>query len=278
MRKIIIIISMVFILCGCGYKTVTEIYSPDYTTEISVFSIISTDNGDEFVIVERTMQLNENDESIPAGTNTIIDDADVYIIGNGDTVQFTFYREPENQYNNYTYSSKGMYLDVNNEFRAQPGKTYRLVVITADGSTVTGTTTVPDIPEISQPVQWSSLPKRDIKDTSVEWQDNPNTLGYKIDFIIEFGDYNEKLNISYDYFVTESPAKLWQIDDYFLLYNVLPLSSIATIRVIALDQNSYDYLTKSELATLVGTDLNLLDGGIGVFGSFSVDQVKILLQ
>ena len=98
-------------ISGCGYSTITEIYDPDYTPEVTVFSIISTDESNEFVIVERTMHLNEDDVIISSVTNsssTIIDDAEVYIICGVDTVQFTFYKKPNNNIWDTDYLSKGM--------------------------------------------------------------------------------------------------------------------------------------------------------------------------
>ena len=175
----------------------------------------------------------------------------------------------------YEYINKGMYLDLNNEFCAEPGKTYQLVVKISDGRTVTGTTTVPEIPRISQPVPWTLLHKETIKETSIQWENNPTTTGYVVNFLLVSSSGKEKINILHDYFVTESPTTLSDIDDFLLVNNVMPLMKMATVKIYALDQNSYDYTRKSALASWIGADLKLLQGGVGAFGSYSVDSVNV---
>lgn len=276
-------ISLILILLffSCDFSPVTENYNPDYTPEISVFALISTDDSNEFVIVERTMQVNEYYEAALSQTSltkTIIDNAEVYLISATDTVQFTFYRRKNTNIWDQDYLSKGMYLDQAHQFRAETGKTYQLLVKVPDGRTVTGTTTVPAIPEISQPLINESLNRKTIKTTSVQWQNNPNTIGYIVNFYIKLLQTQEWINILTDHFVYESPTTLDEIDDYYLLNEHLAISSLATVKVLALDQNSYDYVRKSGLASLVGTDLQLLDGGIGAFGSYSVDSVRVRLR
>ena len=268
MKKQYTVILILTCILGCGYAPTEETYNPDYTPEISVFSIISTDNNQEFVIVEKTLQLNETDKD----NSKIIDDAEVFIISDDDTVQFFFYQIYSNEDD---YLNKGIYLDLYNEFLAEAGKTYRLMVNVPDGTTVTGSTTVPETPTIFQPAPGSILQKETIANTSIEFDDNPNTVGYSVNFIVEISGNNQKINILPEYYTNESPITLTFIDDFLLLNNVIPLRGIATIKVIALDQNSYDYLLKSDLASYIGTDLNILEGGIGAFGSFSVSSVMV---
>jgi len=271
MKRIYNIIFSVLFILGCGYAPTEETYNPDYTPEIAVFSIISTDDNQEFVIVEKTFQLNENDK----GNSKIIDDAEVFIISEDDTVQFFFYQTYNNEDD---YFSKGIYLDLYNEFLAEAGKTYRLVVNVPDGTTVTGSTTVPETPTILQPTPGSILQKETIANTSIEFIDDPNTIGYSVNFIVEISGTNKKINILPEYYTNESPITLSFIDDFLLFNNVIPLRGIATIKIIALDQNSYDYLLKSDLASYIGTDLNILEGGVGAFGSFSVASVMVRWQ
>ena len=47
------------LLLACESKW--EPYNPDYTSEINVFALLSSDVRYEFVLVERTMQLTESD-------------------------------------------------------------------------------------------------------------------------------------------------------------------------------------------------------------------------
>jgi len=160
-KKLYPFILILPLILGCGYAPTEETYNPEYTPELSVFSIISTDNHQEFVIVESTFRLNENDDK---NSSKIIDDAEVFIISDTDTVQFTFYKNPQGKDNEYL--SKGIYLDLNNEFLAEAGKTYQLVVNVPDGRIVIGETTVPEIPTISQPAQWALLQAETISNTS----------------------------------------------------------------------------------------------------------------
>jgi hypothetical protein len=275
MNKLCPLITIVLLVSGCGYSTKKEIYNPDYEPEISVFSVISTDNGDEFVIVEKTMRLNENDLN---SASTIINDAQVFIKSGADNVQFRFYKRPGGSFWRDDYLSLGMYLDLNDQFRAETGRTYQLTVRVPDGRTVTGTTTIPAVPEITQPAPGAVLRKDNIKNTSIHWRDHPNATGYVLFFYLETRYGGERIGILSDQFVYEPPATLSDIDDYLLVNDVVPLSDIATIKIAALDQNLYDYASKSGLASLIGTDLRLLRNGIGAFGSYSVDSVKVRLE
>ena len=279
MHKKFSIVLLLLFVSGCKIPTITETYDPDYSPQISVFAIISTDNNHEFVVVERTLQLNENDKTTSGDLNTIIDDARVFIIDNTDTVQFKFYKRPQSSDIDTTYLAKGIYLDLNNEFIAKSGSTYQLVVEMTDGRTVKSSTTVPEIPIISKPLPWRFLQKDTIKNATVHWQDDPNTIAYNIDFLIEIDSENkERIDIMEGSYFYGSPAVLSELDDFLLINDIIPLSFIATIKVVALDRNSYDYLDKGTIATMVGTDLNLIEGGIGAFGSFSVDSVQIRLK
>jgi len=268
-KDIFIIITTLLSIMGCGYDTIVESYNPAYNTELSVFSIISTDNNFEFVIVEETMALSEYNEE---GNSQIVDDAEVFVINNLDTTRFRFYRDPNNY---YSYSGKGMYIDRNNEFLAVAGKTYKLLVKVPDGRIVTGSTTVPENPVISQPADLTIIPLENLNGTKIDWDDVPKATGYRINFIVEIPGYNEKINLLTDYYTAESHASLEYIDEFFLFNNYLPPTGIATIQVLAMDQNSYDYLLKNDLASYIGTDLNILEGGLGAFGSFSTDYVRI---
>ena len=97
-------------------------------------------------------------------------------------------------------------------------------------------------------------------------KDDNNYFNYKTHNILED-------NMTYN-----SSATLKDIDLSFFEIPVIQLSDTANVKVLALDQNIYDYASKSNMATLTGTDLNLLNGGVGVFGSISVDSVNVLVQ
>ena len=202
-----------------------------------------------------------------------------------DTIQFTFYKkEMDSLYSPEKYLYKGMYIDRYNEFRAQAGQKYTLQVRVPDGRTVTGTTSVPNYPTINRPGTNEILKKQTIKETTINWVDDENTIAYLVEFYVtiiedEYSYFNYNMhNILDDYLVYHSPATLKEIDLSFLYTSVIQLSDTATIKILALDHKLYDYATKSSMASLTGTDLNLLEGGVGVFGSISVDSVNVILE
>jgi hypothetical protein len=286
LKYCLLIFSLLFIL-KCNIKT--ELFNPEYTPEISVFGIISTDGSQECVVVERTLYLNEDDSMDDSGqnpeVNPIIDDAIVQIISEHDTVQLTFYKKaPDSLYSPDKYIYKGMYLDTRDEFKAQAGESYTLQVKVPDGRTVTGVTTVPTLPTISIPNSNALFNKKTINETRIEWLDDANTTAYIIQFYVtivkdEYGYFLFKThNLIEDNITYDPPATLKDIDDSFFNIPGIQLSDTATIKLLALDKNIYDYASKSSMATLTGTDLNLVEGGVGVFGSISSDSVKVILQ
>lgn len=280
-------LTLILFLSGCtGFSPKTEIYNPEYTPELSVFAVISTDENSEFVIVERTMRINENEEwNSPGDPSLIIEDAIVKIISQTDTVQFTFYIKPvEQDYDADQYWYRGMYLDVNNEFKAQAGGTYKLLVQVPGGRTVTATTVVPECPKIMQPLSNSLLERETIKETIIRWQENSQTAAYLINFIIETKPtYYEgihypayRFNIVDEELVYDSPTTLKEIEDYFIHAPAGRFSENATIKITAMDRDLYDYALKNNLAALTGVEFNLVEGGVGVFGSVSVDSVNVV--
>jgi hypothetical protein len=286
LKYCLFIFSLLFIL-KCNIKT--EVFNPEYTPEISVFGIISTDESQECVVVERTLYLNEDDSMDDSGknpaVNPIIDDAIVQIISEHDTVQLTFYKkQPDSLYSPEKYIYKGMYLDTRDEFKAQAGESYTLRVKVPDGRTVTGVTTVPTLPTISIPRSNVLLNKQTLNETRIEWLDDAGTTAYVIEFYItiikdEYEYFSFKShNLIEDNITYDPPATLKDIDVSFFNIPGIQLSDTATIKVLALDKNIYDYASKSSMATLTGTDLNLVEGGVGVFGSISSDSVKIILE
>lgn len=283
------LLTLILFLCACeGFSPKVEIYNPEYTPEISVFAVVSTDENSEFVIVERTMRINEKDEwTKPGDPSLIIDNAIVKIISETDTVQFTFYRKSTQQpYDADQYWYRGMYLDLNDEFKAHAGNTYKLLVQVPDGRTVTATTIVPECPKIIQPLSNTLLKKETIKETIIRWNENSQTAAYLINFFVETkptyyeGEYYpaHRFNIINEELVYDSPATFEEIDYFFLHAPKARFSDITTIKITAMDRDLYDYTLKNNMAALTGVQFNLVEGSVGVFGSLSVDSVNVVWQ
>jgi len=119
-RQCMICCSLLVLACT-GFMPEPEDYNPDYEPEICVFSVISNDESFEFVIVERTLRINEHDGRNSGSINSvnpIINDAKVFILCDNDSVQFNFSDDwNENFYATYPYKG-GMYIDTNNQFHA----------------------------------------------------------------------------------------------------------------------------------------------------------------
>ncbi|MGH7494471.1 MAG: hypothetical protein ACREOO_19025, partial [bacterium] len=130
-------------ILGCnGLLPEEEIYRPEYEPQPSVFGILSPDPRFEFVIVEMTQRLDDR-----YSQSTIVKEAMVHIMGPSDTVRFTFFQDLSQCENGgycFAYRERGMYIDRDQAFQAQPGSTYALRVQLPDGRIVTGSARVPE--------------------------------------------------------------------------------------------------------------------------------------
>lgn len=269
-----------FIL-GCdGLLPDEEIYRPDHEPEPSVFSIISPDPRFEFVVVELTKRLNERDSQ-----SAIVNDAMVHLMSATDTVRFTFFQDSTQcRFGGYCggYREQGVYIDRDQAFQAQPGSSYALHVQLPDGRIVTGSARVPEIPKITTPLANSRIKQADRAQTLVSWRTSADTPGYDVDFLL-MSNHHSSLPLdalALQEAVLAPPVSLESISDYYWQDPNDQWSEIAVIRVMAMDRNYYDYqqTTNNGLLELIGRDLNLLEGGVGVFGAVSFDSVNVILE
>jgi hypothetical protein len=267
----------IFLFIGCGGFSLSpelERYRPDYQPELSIFGLISPDERFEFVIVERTLQIYEEKHT----TANIIKEAKVSLISAADTVAFTFYQNESCNTCSFYYRY-GIYLDQNHAFRAQPGETYNLVVETPDGRRAAGTARMPLVPQITAPAPDARLLKSSLLSTRVVWQDDPETTAYQLAFLIKPKSAKDRFDVftEDDIFIVP-PATFEKIDGYFL-FNLDNYDKVATIKVMAMDRNYYDYLrSNTDLAEFFGQSLNLLEGAVGVFGAVNFDSVNVFLE
>ena len=101
MQKYCLLLLLLLYILQCNIQPKSEIFNPEYTPKISVLGVISNNDDQEFVVVERTLHLNEDDQTC----NSIIEDAVVQIVDENDTVQFSFYKKApdENLNDSYIY-------------------------------------------------------------------------------------------------------------------------------------------------------------------------------
>ncbi len=271
-RALIFVAAIICWLVGCGGFSLSpdpEVYQPDYKPELSVLAVISPDKRFEFVYVERTRTLQEE-----SSTATIIKDATVQIISGGDTAQFSFIETP-------IRSWAGLYLDRNNSFQARAGVVYTLLVTLPDGRMVKGKARVPLVPKITAPAPNTKVSNATASQTFVHWETDPEGVAYQIFFLARFAsNFNvyQDLFGGKNYIVKAPPATLDGISRH-VFFQKEHYQPIATIRVMAMDRNYYDYLRlDTDLAQLTGNSLNLLEGGYGFFGAVNLDSVDVVLE
>jgi len=257
---------------------------PNYSPEIVVFGLISNDEAYKFVIVERTLTLEQENRIRYLGNRdqieTIINNAIVFVYDEVDTAYFTFYqREPNAAYFYNDYFQRGIYLDLEHKLTITPGKTYQLKVEIPGEKIITGSTKMPIIPMIKMPLQNSRIQKNLFSQTEVNWQDHQETAAYQILVIVEAmeGENNYRYNTLHDYLINSPPTTLREIDPYFL-FNFNHVNRAVTIKIMALDRNYFDYKrSHSGFSTLSGNYINTVKNGIGIFGSITIDSVDVIL-
>lgn len=281
-------IALLFLfLFGCnGFEPKEEIYEPNYKPQIIVFSLISPEKGYNYAIVERTLTLEEYDRALYSGNSasSIVKDAVVKIIHGQDAVQLTFHQSQNMGGEDYYYNdyfSRGIYLDKENELVVKPGEIYRLRVELADRKIITGTTRVPGRPEIITPESYEHVSKHHPNRFVINWRDDAETAAYQMYFFLTLKSryYALRSNVFENYIATKPPVTPPEFLTERFANPYGSYSDTATVKVMAMDRNYYDYKrSNSGFAEMTGTTFNLLNGGLGVFGSVSLDSVNVVLE
>jgi len=278
---------ILLLLFACnGFQPKEEIYEPDYKPQVVVFSLISPDKGYNYAIVERTLSLKEYDRISYGGNSasSIIKDAVVKIIHDRDAVQLSFHQSQSSDDEDYYYSDyfrRGIYLDKKNELVVKPGEIYRLRVELADGKVITGTTRVPKRPEIISPANYEHVSKYHPDQIVINWSDDAETAAYQMYFYLTWKSqyYAFRSNVLGNYIVTKPPVTPSEVLTERLANPYESYSDTATVKVMAMDRNYYDYKrSNSGFAGMSASTFNLLHGGLGAFGSASLDSVNIVLE
>jgi hypothetical protein len=141
-----------------------------------------------------------------------------------------------------------------------PGATYRLRVVTPDGDTVTGVTTVPNVPPVLAPVPFGAFNR--LSDTlRLVWQRVPGARSYQVSV---FSQTNTR-TFSYSTFADTSimipgTARTFDGDPVF------PAGARVVVVVAAVEDNYYTYF-HAGVDPFAGAPSSRLTGALGVFGA-----------
>ena len=276
------------VLTGCqGFQPKTEVFEPGYEPEVEVFGLLGPGPPYNFVVVERTVTIEEYNrmtydyEKIP----TVIEDAQVLLSTASDTVRLAFHREGGPAYRHWnSYRRKGMYVDQSGRLRVLEGQRYALRVVLPDGHVITGETRVPGKPHVLAPTAGQRVSLTQAGGLSVSWTRSPGAAAYSLSLFVDWYQwtsqgyrYGGEESVLDDYLTVDTSVKLTNlVRDVFFPEGVDSLG--ARLEVTALDPNYYDYIRSfSGLAQISGLELNLVEGGLGVFGSVNADSVRFTL-
>jgi len=139
-----------------------------------------------------------------------------------------------------------------------PGGTYRLRVVSPDGRTVTGQTTIPDAVRSTAAPPAQTI-DRDRDTVSLAWPRVAGARSYQV-FVHSKDD-------SYSVFADTSVKLPGTVRVQTSGDHVFDRGVSYTVAVIAVDENYFDYYHRtSNFSTATGLVMHL-EGGIGVFGS-----------
>ncbi len=273
---------------GCqGLLPEPEVFEPNYEPEVGVFGLLGPGEPYNFVVVERTVTIEEYDRTVYnfERIQTVIEDARVVVSSEADTVEFSFSRKGTGAYRFYwPYDRKGMYVDRSRRLETQPGRLYRLEVHLPDGRIVRGRTRVPGNFSILTPTAGERVSLAQIGRRYATWTDDPGTAAYKLAFHVEQYQrmpsgycYVGERNVLGDYLTVDTRVSLSTL--LAGVYIPEGLDSLrARLEVTALDPNYYDYIRSSAgLAEISGLTISTLEGAIGAFGSVNVASVEFVL-
>jgi hypothetical protein len=260
-----IVILSILALAGCKEPT-----SPnEYRNELVVYGFLFTGQTIDSITVQRTARIDE----FYSAEAVAISNAVVVVSGNGitDTLR-------------YDPATPGRYYSVNGNNRVEPATSYALTVVAPGYPPITASTTVPDIIRITNraeiPQQLTYL------DGTVRLQWSPNNhysdYLYYVTSIDSLAEKIDRFDLNAD--TTKLPDKttyqfgLYGMDHSFVPWFAFNYYGRYTITVSAIDSNYYDYLRQ---VIFEGIDIHetrfSLQGGIGVFGSASIDTITVTL-
>ena len=275
----------------------------DHEPVLNIMGIISSDTlVQSFVRVHRSLTMEEARDSLVRDTI--------------DGVQYLYYtprfviRNAEvvisNQSNNYNLEYQsfdledfdfeetelliGAYIYKGNDMNPHPGETWTLSVITADGKSVTGGTTLPAKPGLddeSLPGAFNINSVITMRFSSLEENVQILNIGNLLSY---FGPYYYEYDRGYNCGLTQEHI-IWPGVDSLVYQKEFCgdgesdwVEDLLIIHMLSMDENYYEYFIKygqdPEFSNLLigsgGSGGGFgLDGGIGFFGSIGIDRAFI---
>ena len=295
--RFIIISLLSFTLFGClslAPELEWEDVTSDHDPVLNVFGLLSADSIlTSFVRVHRTLDMEEAADSLTRDTiggnifisytsRFIIRDAEV-IVSNGEN-EFLF------EYTDYSFDLNGSLSEVyqyqGDDLYPQPGETWTLNVTTPGGLSVTGETIIPPLPQISS----EELPDSFQLDQTMEITWQPMADNYQI---MNIGNYLGYFGYD-DYYGGGFRCGLWQEniikpeeESWTYRRDICDVSNneewdedLLLLNLMSMDNNYFDYFIRFGEVEFSSSTIGEggsgrsfgIDGGIGVFGSVSIDR------
>ena len=234
----VLLSALIILLIGC--KTEPPVPNFPYKPEVNVFALLILNNQQKIVRVERTYK---STDYFPDDRG--IADALVTISTEQNTVRFE-------------HRFKGIYYDAQKQLQLQEGQAYHLQVVLNDGATISADCVMPGKPKIESPTDRSIVKAYRFLD--IEWlqaQFAYRYLVYVKDILDEFSTfvYADSTALTFYPFLFAPP-------------------DIYVIKVVATDQNYYDYIRSHP-----NRDPILhISNGQGVFGAVAYDEIVVFAR
>lgn len=245
MKKELIYIS-VLLISGCA-----EVTSPKFEPELVVFSLLMAANQIPHIKLEQSWPIEEKLPEQGLG----VTDAEVEVSTKDTIVSYVPLDD-----------TSGWYIPAITSVGVLPLETYQLRVVTKDSKEIFAETTVPDTFSIISPQEGDIIYKDSL--SYLTWKKSANAAGYLI--AIPFPDtFRVTITVS-------ANDSIFPILSFFLSD-----TGQCVIKVVALDRSYYDYISGgSSQGVEVGVGVQddyttYMQGGLGVFGSCTIDSVRI---
>lgn len=239
MKSRFIYISILLVL-GCAGIT-----SPKFEPELVVFSLFIAKSQIPHIKLEQSWSIEEELPESGLG----IPDAEVEVSAKDTTIPYTPLDD-----------TSGWYIPSITTIEVLPAETYQLKVTTKDKKEIFAETIVPDTFSIISPQEGDTIYKD--RTCFINWRKSQNAAGYLIAIPSPNGALTASANDS-----------IFPIFPFFLSD-----TGQCIIKVVALDRNYYDYIREGGPPGAGGEGITHIEGGLGVFGSCTVDSIRIYVK
>jgi hypothetical protein len=300
--RYIYIISIFFFSCSIVPPDLEwEDVTSDHESMLNIIGLISADSlRTSFVRVQRTLDMEEASDSLirdTIGNNIYIYYTSQFIIRNAAVVVSNGVDEYIFEYTDFSFdidkdeAFEEVYLYNGNDLNPQPGEIWTLHVTAPDGFEVTGQTIIPPTPEIFT----EDLPDtfQIYREMEVSWlpmNDNYQLInsahlgGYGYDDY--FYEKNYLCGIDQEYIISpQESSAIYRREWCDPEFNEPSWDEdILLFRLMSMDENYFDYFIKyseTEFTSSFGSGGSGrsfgIEGGIGVFGSITIDRHSMIM-